>query len=392
MMAVLLAAGSLLAQPQPNAYLAEQDQAAQQADTMKRAALAESLVGTRELPGQEFEASFRRELVERLSAESIEQLELRQASGDLTISANALGDSRNDLTYTTLAQPCRIIDTRPLIAGRIAAGSSRDFEVAGISDFESQGGTAGGCGIPLEATVVMMNFVAVSPLGGGNLTGAAYPNSLAGAGSILNYQLLSPPLNIANGVLFPICDVLLTACPVGMTLQANISATHVVVDVLGYAMRFPKQRVKNILVQGASGDFTASVTIGSTCTNYPGANVSITAPVAGQVWIHSTVVMYLYLGAATSTNGSDYEINIADSPTYCNGSPTNSMGTVSTQSFKRRGRGISTGLKYLLLDAVVSIEAGATMNLTLNGKSYGEEAGDEGHLNRARIIAQFIPD
>ena len=72
--------------------------------------------------------------------------------------------------------------------------------------FELQGGTAGGCGVPTDATVAMINFVAVAPNGPGNVTGASFPNAMPSAGSIINYQQLTPQLNIANGVLFPICD------------------------------------------------------------------------------------------------------------------------------------------------------------------------------------------
>jgi hypothetical protein len=73
--AALLVAGSLLAQGRgnkPDAYLEQQRIAAAQDDAAKRALVAEALVRAKESPGREFDASFRRALVERLKSESIE--------------------------------------------------------------------------------------------------------------------------------------------------------------------------------------------------------------------------------------------------------------------------------------------------------------------------------
>lgn len=151
-------------------------------------------------------------------------------------SALNLGDATADLLYTPLA-PCRIIDTRLTPAGMIAAGTSRDFMVAGTTGFDTQGGTAGGCGVPHGAMAVAVNFVAVSPQGVGNLKGSAFPNPIPATGSIVNYQALTPALNIANAVPFPICG--LDTCSADITLFANVSATHVVADVVGYYSPFP---------------------------------------------------------------------------------------------------------------------------------------------------------
>jgi hypothetical protein len=109
--------------------------------------------------------------------------------------------------------------------------------VAGTTGFDTQGGTAGGCGVPAGATVAMINFVAVSAQGNGNLKGAAFPNAIPPTGSVINYQAVSPALNIANGLLFPICDPAVATCSSDITLQANASAVHVVADVMGYAKR-----------------------------------------------------------------------------------------------------------------------------------------------------------
>jgi hypothetical protein len=95
------------------------------------------------------------------------------AEGRLAIGGQNLGDSFADLVYTPLS-PCRIIDTR-LGGGILAGGSTRSFFVKGTNGFETQGGTVGGCGVPTAATSVLLNFVAVTPDGLGNLKGSAYP-------------------------------------------------------------------------------------------------------------------------------------------------------------------------------------------------------------------------
>jgi len=78
-----------------------------------------------------------------------------------------VGDSQADLVYTPVT-PCRIIDTR-LAGGPIAGGTTRDFRVTG-TDLSAQGGSATGCGIPSgPATAAVINFVAVTPAGPGDL-------------------------------------------------------------------------------------------------------------------------------------------------------------------------------------------------------------------------------
>src|SRR5260221_9941756 len=95
-----------------------------------------------------------------------------------------LGDSQADLVYT-LVTPCRIIDTR-LIGGPIAGGTTRSFRVTG-TDLSAQGGSATGCGIPTgAATAAVINFVAVSPAGPGDLRITPFGTPMPTA-SILNY-------------------------------------------------------------------------------------------------------------------------------------------------------------------------------------------------------------
>ena len=134
-----------------------------------------------------------------------------------------------DLAFTPVT-PCRIIDTRG--SGPIVMGTTRDFLVTGTTGFDSQGGNLGGCGIPDDATSVMINFIAVGPTAPGDLRawpfGGVMPNA-----SIINFASV-PGLNIANGLIQPICNPAVATCTSDLTVFAEGSDVHLVADVTGY--------------------------------------------------------------------------------------------------------------------------------------------------------------
>jgi hypothetical protein len=138
------------------------------------------------------------------------------------------------LVFNSL-QPCRIVDTRAG-GGPLSPGVPRAFHVVGDDgDFPGQGGAAGGCGVPgflgeAQAQAVVFNFVAVRPAGVGNLR--AWPSDRsAPTASVLNYAAVPGGLNIANGI-----TVAVRQDHEGgdLTIQADGSETHLVVDVVGY--------------------------------------------------------------------------------------------------------------------------------------------------------------
>jgi hypothetical protein len=139
------------------------------------------------------------------------------------------------LVYFSLS-PCRIVDTRLSSAGALTPGVARTFNVVGnTADFAAQGGTAGGCGIPgftgptAQVRAVVFNFVAVNPQGAGNLR--AWPtDQTVPSASVLNYAQVTG-LNIANGLVVP---VRLDVEGNDISIRADASGTHVVVDVVGY--------------------------------------------------------------------------------------------------------------------------------------------------------------
>ena len=166
------------------------------------------------------------------------------------------------LVYTSVA-PCRIVDTR-VAGGSLAPAAPRDFRVTGL-DLSSQGGSATGCGVPFgRADAAIINFVAVNPVGVGNLRAWAYrtPVPPAPTASVLNY---TTGFNIANGIAVPICDPLEAGqtCPNDLRVRADTSGTHLVADVVGY---FAKEG--RPLVTAAVTSSTAL--IASTCTHVTG--------------------------------------------------------------------------------------------------------------------------
>jgi hypothetical protein len=175
-----------------------------------------------------FHSSFRDEVLAK-SILSTATFESTMAAG--VIAPDIVGDQNADLVYTPVT-PCRIFDSRNYGGGAaFSANSNRNVGVSGFSSYAFQGGSDTNCGgIPWgPAKVAMLNFVAIAPAGGGNLQ--AWPSDLtAPSASTLNFQKLTPNLNIANGVAVPICS----SCFYELTVRANLSSVHVVIDMVGY--------------------------------------------------------------------------------------------------------------------------------------------------------------
>jgi hypothetical protein len=200
-------------------------------DAAQKAAIAESIVAREEAAtGRAFDPAYRAAVGSRLASQPLAGLEAQKDRSGLA--PFLLGDSAADLVLVPVA-PCRIIDTR-VAGGQITAGAQRNFYVAGTAGFPGQGGTTGGCGIPLgPATAVVINFVAVNPAGAGDLRAFPFGGALPTA-SIVNYALPGSGLNIANGLDTKICDPATTTCTFDLVIQADSSAVHVVADVQGY--------------------------------------------------------------------------------------------------------------------------------------------------------------
>jgi hypothetical protein len=263
--------------------------AGERGETVRR---AEALVKRAEEAGaREFAPTFRAALLRKLIALSPEELQAREGD-EPARGVLALGDSSSQLVYTPVP-PCRIIDTRAAGAGGpLVPGAVRDFRVSGPGSLASQGGSAAGCAVPFgPATAAVINFVAVGPAGAGNLRAWAYatPPPAPPAASILNYTTVSgaPALNVANGIVVPLCDSTQTACSnLDLRVRADASATHLVADVMGYYERFPKAQARAF---SEVDNMSTATIMQSACTHVEGADVTVVAPVAGRVVVRALV-------------------------------------------------------------------------------------------------------
>jgi Collagen triple helix repeat (20 copies) len=81
----------------------------------------------------------------------------------------------------------------------------------------------------------MVNLIAVSPTGTGNVGAWPYPLPQPPAlTSILNYGLVSGLPALANGIAIPICDPTSETCYFDFSVAARASSTHLIVDIVGY--------------------------------------------------------------------------------------------------------------------------------------------------------------
>jgi hypothetical protein len=249
-LALAVAIPAAAQQPGPTA-----DQAAKQAEMMSKLLAAESVVAKSEADtGRKYDKEFRSAIVKGLVAKSLN--DIYGTSADV-VSTNAvgIGDSADNLVYTPVP-PCRIIDTRTS-GGAIPAGGTRSFFAAGL------------CGIPFgPTTAVVINFVAVTPSGAGDLRvwpfGGAVPTA-----SIINYI---PGDNVANGVPVAICNPAVSSCGLDITVQSDAASVQLVADVQGYFSAPSTPVTQNLtavvlstgaLVPGQSFRATASTSLGS---------------------------------------------------------------------------------------------------------------------------------
>jgi uncharacterized repeat protein (TIGR03803 family) len=138
------------------------------------------------------------------------------------------------LSYYPLS-PCRVVDTRNSASPNLPVNTPVSYQVNSVGSsgsYGAQGGNASGCGIPTDAKAIFFNFVAVNVAGSGYLQAWPFGASTPTA-SVLNYANM-PGLDIANGIVLPVCDPATVTCTKDLNVQANQSSTQLVVDVVGY--------------------------------------------------------------------------------------------------------------------------------------------------------------
>jgi hypothetical protein len=156
------------------------------------------------------------------------------ASGGAATSAlGSLGDGVTEGRMVGI-RPCRIVDTRKAAAGALQVGAARTFDVrGGGTAFAAQGGTAGGCDIPIAATLVEATVTAVDA-GSGFLrvwpADASQPNA-----TFLNYD---DAFNVSTTGALTLCGSSGASCisTQDLTARAFGSPTHLVIDVQAYVI------------------------------------------------------------------------------------------------------------------------------------------------------------
>jgi hypothetical protein len=136
--------------------------------------------------------------------------------------------------------PCLVFDTRPAFGGpgAFAPEQERTFHIVGTTaNFAAQGGTVGGCGVPgfgddgPVAKAVFINYVAISPQGAGQIKAWAATGTEPEQGALVNYQLLSPPMNNSNAV---VTELRQDEPGDDIKVKAKSAGVHVRGVVLGY--------------------------------------------------------------------------------------------------------------------------------------------------------------
>ena len=333
-----------------------------------------------------------RRIARRLSDEQLRAL----AAGEdvqetiapkLATAAASLGDARANLTFVPLP-PCRIIDTRKKNA-ILLAGETRIFQVAGSTEFEPQGGTLGGCGVPAgepgnpdpAAAAVMINLVAVDVAGKGNLRAWAFgqPEPLA---TSINFQKID--MNIANGLIVPIAGI--AGVTGDLNIQANFSAAHIVADVTGYFTRFPIEQFEVVqksiteVVNGGVIDLADGLCKQvSLCT--------LTAGAPGKAIIRAWAQIRLNHG--TNVGGDRIAVGVKDNdPTNC----TNNDQSINATDYEvPDSLPAEDDIDWTLSHKRIFTQGKGTKTYYINARMItGAGAGDQ--IQSTRMICTFIPD
>jgi hypothetical protein len=301
-------------------------------------AAAEAIVTREEAAaGRAFDPAFRAEALRKLASLTPSELQSiqSQSSAGLGIAPKDYGSSQADLAFTPVT-PCRIIDTR-VAGGPIASGTQRNFIAAGGS-FTPQGGSNTDCGVPFgPATAVVVNLVAVSPAGQGDLR--AFPfGATVPLASVLNYANVQDSrgngsLNIANGILLKICDIAASHCASDFTVLAEFNSTDLVADVMGYFELLPSTLASGKTLKG---QYVAS-----------GA-----ASAAGQFFA-SPVSFQLPLSAIASAPNTNFIPSGAASTTNCPGTAANPQAAKGNFCVYEMGQ--SNRTFYCLLDSGANV-------------------------------------
>jgi hypothetical protein len=303
------------------------------------------------------------------------------------VTAASLGSSISELTFVPLP-PCRIIDTRLSGAGKLMPGLQRDFQVAGVTEFDPQGGKVGGCGIPSGgaepmAAAVAVNIFAVNPAGSGYLRAWPYGQEVPVAAAI-TYDNLGPFFSLSNGIVVPINGT--NTVPADLSVRAEVNPTHFAADVTGYFTRFPieqfqaTQKTITEVVNGGPVDLSAGA-----CTEV--SSCTITAGAAGKAIIRAWAQIQLAHG--TNVGGDRIAVGVKNSdPTNC----TNNDQSINATDYEvPDALPAEPNVDWTLSHKRIFSHPKGTRTYYINARMItGASAGDS--IQSTRLICTFIPD
>jgi hypothetical protein len=301
------------------------------------------------------------------------------------VTASSLGDSTSDLLFVPLP-PCRLLDTRSSGGGRLAAGETRSFQVAGTTEFGPQGGNLGGCGIPAgsaepAAAAIMVNLVAVNPSAKGNLLAWAFGEPAPSASS-LNFGNIG--MNIANGLIVPIAGTNLV--PADLNIRASFSDLDVVADVTGYFTRFPIEQFSNTQKSVTVVSDLGSVDLSAgACTEIN--SCTITAGATGKVIVRAWAQVKLNHG--TNIGGDRIAVGVKNAdPTAC----TNNDQSINATDFEvPDSLPADPDVDWTVSHKRIYSQSKGTRTYYINAKVItGAGSGDS--IESSRMICTFIPD
>ncbi len=203
--------------------------------------------------GEELESALMRAPAERIweASQARDFDAFRSALAGRGVTPNVFGATDGDLVFTPVA-PCRIFDTRTAVDGILVATVVRNFKVNG--DMTTQGGSATGCGIPVDPLAVVVNLAAVTPTGAGNIRAWRYLDPVPNAAA-MNYNPTNTSPALSNMITIPTCYI----CGLDVSLRSDVSNVHAVGDIVGYFLNpvgLPATRITTFSFVSVAGDTT----------------------------------------------------------------------------------------------------------------------------------------
>lgn len=223
-----------------------------------------------------------------------------------TVEPQAFGDTSDQLVFTPIA-PCRVVDTRPgpggpgARTGVLADGASRSFDLEADA-FAAGQGVSGPCtGLPrfsYAAWAVNVTVTGYSGVGGLKAWGFSQTEPNA---SIINYSTSISPA-VANGLILTGCY----GCADDITVKTFGSATHIIIDVIGY---FRPAGIANAATTRVAGT-TTTVNAGSFKFVSGGACPAGTTLIGGELaWLSGANVLVGEMARSSSTTMRFWAVN-----------------------------------------------------------------------------------